>query len=87
MLHTFNFQRDSKLFQSQTSQLTVKIAQDLIKRHLPIWTKLTQNYPLRLQDIPTEKAIFIATKDEKTNMVVIQNCIFIPITLNFLPEI
>ena len=87
MLHPFNFQRDSKLFQSQTSQLTVNFAQDLIKRHLPIWTKLTQNYPLRQQDIPTEKAIFIATKDEKTNMVVIQNCIFISITLNFLPEI
>ena len=63
MLHPFNLQKDNKLFESQTSQLTVKIAQDLIKRL--IWTKLTQNYPLQLQDIPTEKAIFVATKDEK----------------------
>ena len=42
---------------------------------------------LTFKDISIETAIFIATKHEKTNMVVSQICIIISSTLTFLPEI
>ena len=42
-----------------------------------------QHLPLELQDISTGAAIFIAVKQEKTNMKVIQICIIISFTLNY----
>ena len=37
MLHPSNLQRANKLFQNDTSQLKVKIAQEVIKRDVVIW--------------------------------------------------
>ena len=47
----------------------------------------SEHLPLQLQAISTETAIFIATKQEKTNMGVIQIRVIISFTLNLLSEI
>ena len=63
VLHSFNLQRANELFQNHTSQLKVKIVQDVIERDI-CWNEKLSNYlkpsrsPLQLEDISAETAIF-----------------------------
>ena len=92
MLDTsFQFVRDQQAFPKPHQSIKSQVAQDIIKRDIWWYGKKTESLPkhshlpLQLQNISTETAIFISTRQKKSNMAVIQSFIssIISFTLNF----